>query len=345
MWIQLGLLVLCTWILPFCMGLLPVHFMKEEHKSFGMIWICGWMVMFAVFQLTAVPFIVNEAAFHYVVWCYTVIVGVLALICLIAGRGAVLSCRRKLREPKLEKGQALLMAAVLLLLLLQLIAAFSMQYLDGDDAFYVATSLTSQHTDTMYRFTPYYGADGELDIRHALSPVPIFFAWLSEICGIHVTILCHSYIGILFLFLMYLIYMEMGTHLFPLQKRNKWLFLLFLNLWYLLGNVSIYTAESFAYTRTWQGKSMFPNLMVPMLFLWLLFMAREEMDIGEWAMLFVLTISTAFTTSTGIFSVPVLMLTAAVIMAAVKKRVLILFQTAACLVPSLFFGMLYLFLK
>lgn len=345
MWIQLGLLAVCTWLLPFCMGLLPVHFMKEEHKSFGMIWICGWMVMFAVFQLVSVPFIVKEASFTLVVISYTSVIGILALICLITGRGAAVSCLKKLREMKLEKGQAVLVVAVLFLLIMQLAAAFFMQYLDGDDAFYVATSLTSQHTDTMYRFTPYYGADGELDIRHALSPVPLFFAWLSEICKIHVTIICHSYIGILFLLLMYLIYMEMGTHLFPLQKKNKWLFLLFLNIWYLFGNVSIYTAESFAYTRTWQGKSMFPNLMVPLLFLWLLFMARDEMDIGEWAMLFVLTISTAFTTSTGIFSVPVLMLTAAAVMAVVKKRLLILLQTGACLVPSLFFGMLYLFLK
>lgn len=345
MWIHLGLLAVCTWVLPFCMGLLPVHFMKEEHKSFGMIWICGWMVMFGVFQLVAVPFIVNEASFTMVIKCYTIIIGILAIVCLIAGRQAAVDCARRIKEMKIEKGQAVIVVAVIALLVFQLVAAFYMQYLDGDDAFYVATSLTSQHTDTMYRFTPYYGADGELDIRHALSPVPIFMAWLSEISGIPVTIICHSYISILFLLLMYVIYMEVGTHLFPLQKRNKWLFLLFLNIWYLFGNVSIYATESFAYTRTWQGKAMFPNLMVPLLFLWMLFMAKDEMDIGEWAMLFVIAISTAFVTSTGIFSVPVLLFTASGIMAVMKKRFMLMVQTGACLVPSLFFGMLYLFLK
>lgn len=345
MWIQLGLLAVCTWLLPFCMGLLPVHFMKEEHKSFGMVWICGWMVMFAVFQLVAIPFIVNEAAFTMVVKCYTIIIGILAVICVLTGRNAAVSCAKKIKEIQIEKGQAGIVAAVVVLLIFQLTAAFYMQYLDGDDAFYVATSLTSQHTDTMYRYTPYYGADGELDIRHALSPVPIFMAWLSEVSGIHVTIICHRYISIVFLLLMYIIYMELGSHLFPLQKRSKWLFLLFLNIWYLFGNVSIYATESFAYTRTWQGKAMFPNLMVPLLFLWMLFMVKDEMDIGEWAMLFIIAISTAFVTSTGIFSVPVLLLTAATIMAVRQKRYLLILQTGACLVPSLFFGMLYLFLK
>lgn len=345
MWLHIGLLAVCTWILPFCMGLLPVRFMKEEHRSFGMVWIAGWMMMFAVFQLLAVPFIVYEAQFIMVVRIYTIVIGVLAVLFLLLGRVSILSCIKKAREARLEKEQAALMLFVLALIAFQLAAAFHMQYLDGDDAFYVATSLTSRHTDTMYRFTPYYGADGELDIRHALSCVPIFMAWLSEISGIHVTIICHSYISVLFLLLMYLIYAQIGERLFPMQKRSKWLFLLFLNLWYLFGNVSIYTPESFAYTRTWQGKSMFANLMVPLLFLWLLFLAKEEMDIGEWAMLFVIVLCTAFTTSTGIFAVPVLLFLAAAILAVSKKQALLLVRMGACLVPSVFFGLLYLFLK
>ena len=345
MWLHLGLLAVCTWVLPFCMGMLPVRYMKEEHKSFGMVWLSGWMMMFAVFEVLVVPFIVREASFSMAIQCYTVVIGILAVLFLFLGRSTVPGCLRKWKEARPDWGQAMIMFLVLTLIILQLIFAFYMQYLDGDDSFFVATSLTSQHTDTMYRFTPYYGANGGLDIRHALSPEPIFMAWLSEVSGIHVTIICHSYISILFLILMYCIYGQVGSQLFPLQRKNRWLFLLFLNIWYLFGNVSIYAAESFAYTRTWQGKAMFPNLMVPLLFLWLLYMAKNEMDVGEWSMLFVIILCTVFTTSTGIFTVPILLLLAAVIMAVVQKRAFLILQTGACLVPSLFFGLLYLFLK
>ena len=345
MWLHLGLLAVCTWVLPFCMGMLPVRYMKEEHKSFGMVWLSGWMMMFAVFEVLVVPFIVREASFSMAIQCYTVVIGILAVLFLFLGRSTVPACLRKWKEARPDWGQAMIMFLVLTLIILQLIFAFYMQYLDGDDSFFVATSLTSQHTDTMYRFTPYYGANGGLDIRHALSPEPIFMAWLSEVSGIHVTIICHSYISILFLILMYCIYGQVGSQLFPLQRKNRWLFLLFLNIWYLFGNVSIYAAESFAYTRTWQGKAMFPNLMVPLLSLWLLYMAKNEMDVGEWSMLFVIILCTVFTTSTGIFTVPILLLLAAVIMAVVQKRAFLILQTGACLVPSLFFGLLYLFLK
>ncbi len=244
MLLHLGLLAVCTWVLPFCMGMLPVRYMKEEHKSFGMVWLSGWMMMFAVFEVLVVPFIVREASFSMAIQCYTVVIGILAVLFLFLGRSTVPACLRKWKEARPDWGQAMIMFLVLTLIILQLIFAFYMQYLDGDDSFFVATSLTSQHTDTMYRFTPYYGANGGLDIRHALSPEPIFMAWLSEVSGIHVTIICHSYISILFLILMYCIYGQVGSQLFPLQRKNRWLFLLFLNIWYLFGNVSIYAAES-----------------------------------------------------------------------------------------------------
>lgn len=345
MWITLALLAVCTGILPFCMGCLPVRLMKNEHRSLGAIWMCGWFQMFAVFQLVSVPFIVQEASFQSVLRFYTVAIGILSVISLVAGRKAVRDSVVRLRAGKLEKGQWLPMTVVLLLMAFQLAAAFFMQYLDGDDSFYVATSLTSQLTDTMYLHTPYYGAAGPLDTRHALSPVPIFLAWLSEVCGLHVTILCHSYISILFLGLMFVIYARLAVCLFPSQKKNRWLFLLFLNIWYLFGNVSIYASESFAYTRTWQGKSMFPNLVVPTLFLWLFYLARDEMDMGEWGMLFVLSLAATFTTTTGVFTMPLLVMLAAVMLAVHKKRPALLWQTGACLMPSLFYGMLYLFLS
>lgn len=339
------MLFVCTWGLPFCAGVLPVRIMKEEHRSFGMIWVSGWFMMFAVFQVLVVPFIVTEQSFSLAVRTYSIVISAIAVVSVVIGRRALKKSMDNLKDDHIENGQLPVMILVLVLIAVQLAGAFFLQYLDGDDAFYVATSLTSEHTDTMYRFTPYYGANGELDIRHALSPVPIFMAWLARVSGIHVTILCHSYISMLFLLLMYMIYFQMAKRLFANQKKNQWLFLLTLSIWYLFGNVSIYAAESFAFTRTWQGKSMFPNLIIPYLFLWMFCMAKDEMDIGEWAMLFVTTLAATFTTSTGIFTVPILLGMEALIIAVVKKRAMVVVQTVACLVPCLFFGMLYLFLK
>lgn len=343
--LQLIFLAVCTLFLPICLGMLPVRFMKEENKTIGMLWVCGWFVALGLFQLLAVPFIVEKASFTLLVKTYTITICLLAAGSMVIAHDVVITCIDRMKQSAMEKSARIIMIAALVMMAGQIAGAFFMQYLDGDDAFFIGTSLTTQHTDTMYLFTPYYGANGVLDIRHALSPVPIFLAWLSEVTGMHVTILCHSFISMIFLGLMYCLYVQVADRLFPLQKRNKWLFVFFMNLWYLFGNISIYNAESFAFTRTWQGKAMFANIIVPALFLWIMLIAKQEMDVGEWAMLFVIVMSATLTTSTGIYSVPILLVLATAIIAVRQKRYLLIFQILACLVPSVFYGMLYLFLK
>ncbi len=343
--LQILILAVCALILPICLGMLPVRFMKEENKTVGMLWVCGWFEMLGLFQLLAVPFIVERASFMLLVKTYTIAICILAALSVVIAHDVVVACIDRMKQSAMEKSARIIMIAAFAMIIAQIIGAFFMQYLDGDDAFFIGTSLTTQHTDTMYIFTPYYGANGVLDIRHALSPVPIFLAWLSEVTGMHVTILCHSFISMIFLGLMYCLYVQAADRLFPLQKRNKWLFVFFMNLWYLFGNISIYNAESFAFTRTWQGKAMFANLIVPALFLWIMLIAKKEMDVGEWAMLFLIVMSATLTTSTGIFTVPILMVLATGIIAIRQKRYLLIFQILACLVPAVFYGMLYLFLK
>ncbi|MGN1170498.1 MAG: DUF6077 domain-containing protein, partial [Lachnospiraceae bacterium] len=156
MWIQLGLLLICTWIVPFCAGVLPVRIMKEEHRSFGMIWVSGWFMMFAVFQVLVVPFIVAQQSFSLAVQTYSIVIAAIAVVSLVVGRRALKKSVDNFKDERVESGQLPVMILVIALIALQLAGAFFLQYLDGDDAFYVATSLTSEHTDTMYRFTPYY---------------------------------------------------------------------------------------------------------------------------------------------------------------------------------------------
>lgn len=340
--ILLGLTVLA----PFCIGLLPVRFMEEKHQSFGMVYVSGWLTMFALCQLLVIPFIVNEKEFSLVSAVYTLLLAALCAAAIIAGRGVfVRSVKNTFSFGDYSGMEKLLWLLVLALIVFQIAASYYMQYLDGDDSVFTALALGIQNGDGMYLKNPNYGYSQELDTRHALSPVPVFIAWLGRLTGIHATVLSHSYLGGIFLLLMYVIYGQLAKQLFPEKRKNIPVFLLFLNLWYLFGNVSLYTVETFAYTRTWQGKAMFGNLVVPAMFLWIMFAAREEMRAGEWALLFCLSAVAAFTTSTGIFMFPIFMALAGILLALWKKKLVLLFEFGVCCIPSMVYGILYLFLK
>lgn len=340
------ILVTILFILPLCIGLLPVRFMREEHQSMGMMFVSGWLTMFTLFQLVAIPFIVNKESFSEVVKLYTIMMIVFSLVAFFLGIKTLGNCvKNTFYKPKKRWGRAVVWLLICGLIVYQMYMSLYMQYLDGDDAFYVATTVIADSLDSMYSINPYYGYSQPLDIRHALSPVPIFIAWISRLTGIQGTVLSHNFIGPLFILLMYMIYIQIGKRLFAEKKQYVPVFVLLLIIWYLFGNVSLLTPETFAFTRTWQGKAMFGNLVVPSYFLWLLFVVREEMKSGEWIMLFGLSAVAAFTTSTGIFMVPVFMALAGLLIAIQKKKVVVLFEFAACCIPSLVYGILYLFLK
>lgn len=337
--LQITIFTVLVFFIPLCLGAFPVSFMDYEHRTIGMVYTCGWIVMFAVCQLTVIPFIVNREGFSTVEHIYTAFIVTLSL----AGVLCVL-IRKNIRVMLPQKGTVALWGFVAVLIIIQMVFAFYMQYLDGDDAYYVAMSMNILTDDKMY-LTNIHGYSQELDVRHALSPVPVFIAWMSRLTGMHPTILCHSFLGPVFLLLRNVIYGQLGYVVFGRDKHKVPLFLLFLNLWYLFSNVSLYTIETFAYTRTWQGKAMFGNLVIPAMVLWLLFVAKEQMKWGDWLVLFLLSAAAAFTTSVGIFLFPIFIGLAGIWIALYKKTFVILFEFGVCCIPSFVYGILYLFLK
>lgn len=335
-----------VFLLPMCVGLFPVHFMRKEHQSVGMMYVSGWLFLFALFQLTVIPFIVNEQKFTMFAKLYSILVIAFAVVAVVIGRRTLSDCiQNSFCKPDRSLGRIAIWGLVWFLIIMQMVFAFHMQYLDGDDSLYVAHSVVTDFYDDMYLRNPYYGYSQPLDVRHALSPLPIFITWIARLTKIQAAALSHSFLGPVFLLLMYMIYMQLGKRLFEEKKQYVPVFMLFLILWYLFGNVSLYTTETFAFTRTWQGKSMFGNIVVPAYFLWMLFVQKDAMKSGEWGMLFGLSAVAAFTTSTGIFMIPVFMGLAGLFLSIWKKKLVLLFEFAVCCIPSLVYGILYLFLK
>lgn len=343
-------------LLPFALGFLPVSFQFPGHKSLTAVWVAGWISMLAICELVMVPFVVLQLSFTMTAYTFSAVLFIVAVVSIVISRKDIIRCYDLflgnsgektddiVTKDNQGKGILFLKTLVLLIILVQLVASVFMQYLDGDDSFYIAASLTAQHTDTMYIFNPYMGAHGQLDLRHALSPIPMFLAWLSSVSGIHITVMCHSVISIFLITLRCCVAYLLAYELFSDAAKNRWLFMLFINIWYLFGNVSIYAAESFAYTRTWQGKSIFPNIIIPCLFTYLLMIAKDTTYLGEWCMVFLLTLAGICTTSVAIFLMPILTLVAVIFIAIMQKRLLVLAQSLACLLPGAFFGMLYIFL-
>lgn len=344
--IHWSILILLVTVVPFLLGIVPVKYMNRFQRTPAMTYLCGWFLSFAVFELVSVPFILLERSFTEVVIVYSLVtLGILGLSVWF-GRDLLkeFASRNRWKKGFLRMSGWTRLGWVVAVLLIgaQLVAAVALEYYDGDDSYYVAQAVMTDTFDTMYLRDNYTGYIYPLDARHALSPTPIYIAWMSRISGIHPTIISHSVLAPIWLLLMYCAYGQLGKRL--LAKSREWhpLFLIFLSIWFLFGNVSLYTAETFIMTRTWQGKGLMAGVILPALLLCLIYLGDKKPRLGTWMLFIEVIVSAVFATSVSFMLIPTVVGVAAVLIGWQKKSAKTVLLMGVCCLPCIVLAFCYL---
>ena len=350
------LLIIYGIVVPLCMGAGAAAFVKKQERNLCFMWIAGYMLYFALFQLISVPFILKMAFFSLLARWFSVI----SLIAAGVGAGIWFFKVQKhpilhaVETPQEGTAKALMGKRELCFwilagigLLIQLVLQVKLAFGDGDDAYYVAVSHATMTTDRMYLSLPYTGGSTLLEIRHALAPLPIFISFLARLSGLHSAIVAHIFIPLLFLPLTYGIYAMIGSRLF--EKKREWLplFLIFAELLVVWGNVSLYTAETFLITRTRQGKAALANLVIPALFLFLYMIgerlaADKRVEKSLWLLVFAAMMTACFCSTLGGFLIAVLLGIFGICMLFAYRKWKILFPRVMCVLPAAVYIGLYL---
>lgn len=351
-------LLLWLVLIPLCIGLLPMQWIPREQRRGGVVLIAGYLIMLPLCWLVAVPCIlfVKYYSFIPMVRIYTVVVLAAAAL------GVFLAVRAQRRGRPILQGISFSIRRLsweerigwlvfLGLVGLQLYKSFTLASFDGDDAEYVAQSLVTEESDTMYLIRPYTGGTTALDIRHSLAVLPVWIAYIGRMTGVHTTILSHSVLPFLLIPLTYLVYGGIGRHL--LKKKKKYLpgFMALMALLQIFGNVSIYTGETFFLTRTWQGKAVAVSFVIPMTILLLLWIfdreegEKESPAMGLWMLLCLANMTAGVCTSMSVFLNAVMIGTAAFWMMAADRKFSILVKAGAACIPNAVYMLLYLFLR
>lgn len=239
-----------------------------------------------------------------------------------------------------------------ILLGLQLYKSFTLMSFDGDDAEYVAQSLVTQQSETMYLIKPYTGGTTSLDIRHSLAVLPIWIAYVGKMTGIHTTILAHSILPFVLIPLTYIVFYEIGKHLLKKKKEYLPAFMGLIALVQIFGNVSIFTNETFFLTRTWQGKAVAASFVIPAT-LWLLLWIFDREDgepvkkgdcVGLWALLWCVNMTAGVCTSMVAFLNACMIAAVAFWMMLAEKKFSVLIKAGIVCIPNVVYMALYLFL-
>lgn len=364
----LGCLILCIWLvgIPLLTGVIPAFFTKRC-RNLPFMWVSGYMISWALFQLEAVPLVLLHIPQGFAV--LVKIFGVSALV-LAAGGAALLIRSRKgaarlslvRGEDTVSKTSRIYWGIFFALAALQLVLAVTMNYWDGDDAYYVAVSTLTESSNTMYEQMPYsMGATG-LDLRHGLAPFPVWIAFLARISGIPTVSVAHVAVPLALISTTYLIFYQTGGQLFAKKREKLPLFLSFTALLTIFGNYSIYTAENFMLARSRQGKAALGSIVIPMVFL-LLLLILEQAELQDapnlknssnfgkgkqkkatwmlWLLLGATVLAACLCTTVGTMLICLLLGTAGLCAAFAYRKPSLALKTALCCTPALVYAALY----
>lgn len=341
-----GILLFLVLPAPLFLGLIPVKYMNASQRTPAMAYACGWFVSFFLFELTAVPFILLEQSFTMLVMVYTCIVLLVLGISLWQGRSlwrCYLEEIQQIREMPLHV--KLGWSVFYVLFFFQMAYAVLYGHYDGDDAYYIATAVLTDTFDTMYLRDAYTGYIYPLDVRHAFSPTPIYQAWLSRLSGIAPAVVAHTVLGVVWLGFLYCVYGQIASRILWNRKNYKPVFMILIAVWFMYGNVSLYTTETFAMTRIWQGKGLMAGMVLPAMFLCLLYLAQESVSQGMWLLFICVCMSAVFATSVAFMVIPTMTGIAAVMIGIKKKSVKYGVDLFLCCLPCLLLALCYFIMK
>ncbi|MBE5844857.1 MAG: hypothetical protein E7302_11935 [Butyrivibrio sp.] len=240
----------------------------------------------------------------------------------------------------------------------QLFMAVFMAPFDGDDAYYVVETLLAQQADVMNTILPYTGSSTPLQARHAMAVFTMWEAFIAKVSGVHATIVCHSVLPLVILPLVYIVYLEIGRILLGVKQELLPIFMIIIALFLMFGNTSIYTAETFLMMRTWQGKAMVANFIIPMIlwiFLWLFedcrkpgYLWKEETYGGtrvirnsSWILLFMVNMAAGIMSSMGIMFGSGLVALFSFMLLVYTRDIKIIPKAALSVIPSIVYLLVY----
>lgn len=345
-------------VVPFLTGIVPCFVFEKSKKRVGTIYMSGWIFMTAIFQLVSVPFIIKMKPFSQLELVYTSIItftAILSLVFLIIRVGTN-SIEDFVELPKVRKfdlQERVLWIIFALLLLFQIFMSIYIKTSDGDDSYYVTHAVIADVKDTMFTENAYTGVYNNLEYRHVLAPLSMFIAFLARKIEVHATIVAHSLFPPILICLTYLIYYKICQALLPTDNKKQPVFMIILAGFQIFGATSIFTSSIFFLTRTWQGKSILANVVIPFVFYMLLQLCRQTEKeeyhryrlSGIYLLLFLANLSGALMSSLGLLLLMVFEMSMFILISVRNKKLALTLYGLPTLLPCCIYMLLYVFLR
>ena len=337
--IIIGLILIFQVMIFFSFGLLFTRVFHIDTYSITLILLSGFISYFCFFGLIALPMILTSQKLSTLAYCMVTLSSIISIATFFRYRKEWKTFFSHLLT-LFAQHHIMLIPLFIVVFLLQMIV-FTHIDSSADGSYYIGKVSTDVYTNTMGHYDPYTGsALSELDGRRVLACFPEYNAVIAYFFHLHplkqAKLIMPQLLALFTLFLYYQIGLQLfsGNH----KKADCFVCIGFLLDVY---SFTIYTNSTFLLTRTYEGKSILANIILPGMFLCFLMLWNQSNVKFAKIFLFAISLSSCFFSSSSMLIVPI-GLTAGLFTWLYKDRKIVNFMFyAMCVLPNFIVCILY----
>lgn len=244
-------------------GIILGHYIKNENKILNFLY--GFLTLISVNQIILTPCVMIHTQFK------------IAFLLTIGLNFVLLVWSYFLEKPKKVLVKIDKITGIMCLLIISQMLLTTITYKsNADDSFYISLSTCNIDSEEIYMEEPSMGYKAEETLLSATEQIPTIelqIAIWSKISGINPTIMCHTVLPMIIIFITYLSYYYFATTFF--DKKHSKIFMIILSVIFLFTGFSTRFRPGYLLLRTWQGKTIFLNIGVTMILASLIRLDKE----------------------------------------------------------------------
>ena len=306
--------------------------------------IMGYLVYFAVFEVVIVPMTLLWVPLSRAAALWVLIL----VICLGGGylflrrrkTNAEFGQERSISVKQLWKEHSFMLLAVGGVVLFQCLIVILYQDTTVDATYYVGTVSASVYTNTLGRFDPFQGGIlKRFQARYILSAYPMNNAIWCKLLGIHPLVQAKLVMSCVNVLIANLIIYQVGKRLFDDSRKKADLMVIFVCVLQLFCG-TIYTAGTFFFTRSYEGKAILANIAFPAVLMCALWFYQKKDEKAVWLVLF-LTAASALAFSGSAIIFPAAILAGMVPAMCMNRKFSAIPYCILCMLPSGIYAAVY----
>ncbi len=314
---------------------------KKKEKGFCVTEtvLTGFFFYYFLFDVFCIPVMLLYRPLRVLTCIWGGVMGIVALLFILFSFKAV---KEKLKSLHvyIRENLFLIAGTFILTCVLAFIVIYNYQF-TLDAAYYVANVTTSLQTDTLNIYDPYTGDwQDHFEMRYFFAAFPLNDAVLCDIFRIHPLVWCKTTMAGVTVFLTNMVLFMTGKKLFGNNGKKILAFIFFADLMNFFF-ITIFTTSTFLLTRTYEGKSLLANVVLPAIFYIYLKLYEDVNDRRAWGMLFLTALGAPVLSSSSNMLIPAMTAVTILPLAVVKKNFKVVLRSAFCMLPGVALMLMY----